>query len=257
MTDSPPPPSHIHPDEWAARLELAACYRIFARLGWTEQIYNHISVRLPATIAGGEPQFLINRFGLLYTEITASNLVRIDLQGQVADGSVDAVNPAGFTVHAALHAGLPGAHCVMHTHTTAGLAVACLEDGLDPSNFYSAQLHGQVAYRDFEGITLRADEGPRLLRSIGGRPAVILRNHGLLTWGETLPHAFSVMWTLQRACEVQLATLSMGRSRRIPAAVAQQCAQDALRFDPRHAAGQGMFGALLRELQRLEPDFQS
>ena len=159
----PPGLSDMHPDERAARLQLAACYRIFAMLGWTEMIYNHITVRLPESVTGGEKQFLINPFGLHYTEVTASNLVKIDLNGNVLDGSTWPVNPAGFTVHAAIHDGLPDAHCVMHTHTTAGVAVACLQGGLQQTNFYTAQLHDMVAYHEFEGITIHADEGPRLL----------------------------------------------------------------------------------------------
>ena len=133
------------------------------------------------------------------------------------------MNPAGFTVHAAIHEGLPGAHCVMHTHTTAGAAVACLQGGLQQTNFYSAQLHDMVAYHDFEGITIHTPETPRLLASIGNRQAVILRNHGLLAWGQTLPQAFAVLWTLQRACEIQLATFSMGAAITVSEAVARQC----------------------------------
>lgn len=142
-------PAGMHPDEWAARLELAACYRVFAMLGWTEMIYNHITLRLPDPVAGSEKQFLINPFGLHYSEVTASNLVKINLQGEVLGGSTHRVNPAGFTVHAAIHDGIEGAHCVMHTHTTAGVAVACLKDGLQQTNFYTAQLHGMLAYHDF------------------------------------------------------------------------------------------------------------
>ena len=150
-------PAGMHPDEWAARLELAACYRVFAMLGWTEMIYNHITLRLPDSVSVGAKQFLINPFGLHYSEVTASNLVKINLKGEVLDGSPHPVNPAGFTVHAAIHDGIEGAHCVMHTHTTAGVAVACLKDGLQQTNFYSAQLHDMVAYHDFEGITIHAD----------------------------------------------------------------------------------------------------
>ena len=167
MNALPPPPNAIHADEWAARVELAACYRVFAMLGWTEMIYNHITVRLPDSVTGGSaiegalrsPQFLINPFGLHYSEVTASNLVKIDLEGKVLDGSPYPVNPAGFTVHAALHDGLPDAHCVMHTHTTTGIAVACTQGGLAQNNFYSAQLHDLVAYHDFEGITIHATDG--------------------------------------------------------------------------------------------------
>jgi len=134
-------PPQFSPEEWEARVELAACYRIFAHLGWVELIYNHITLRL----TGPEKHFLINPFGLMYSEVRASNLVKIDLAGNVVGASDWPVNPAGFTVHAAIHDGIPGAHCVMHTHTTAGLAVACSRQGLSPSNFYSAQLYDKLA----------------------------------------------------------------------------------------------------------------
>jgi len=191
--------THCHPDEWTTRVQLAACYRIFAMLGWTEMIYNHITVRVPTTASGDEKQFLINPFGLHYSEVTASNLVKINLKGEVLDRSKHRINPAGFVVHATLHDGIEGAHCVMHTHTTAGVAVACLQSGLMQTNFYSAQLHNMVAYHDFEGITIHADEGPRVLKSIGNKQAVILRNHGLLAWGGTVPETFAILWTMQRA----------------------------------------------------------
>lgn len=246
----------MHPQEWAARVELAACYRIFAMLGWTEMIYNHITVRLPDSVTGGAKQFLINPFGLLYSEVTASNLVRIDLQGKVLDGSTDVVNPAGFTVHAAIHDGLPEAHCIMHTHTTAGMAVACVQGGLQQSNFYTAQLADKVAYHDFEGITIHAEEGPRLLKSMNNKPAVILRNHGLLAWGQTVPQTFAILWTLQRACEVQVATFSMGSALDVPEDIATRCTRDALQFDPRFGAGQDMFNALTRQVMRLDASYQ-
>lgn len=257
--------SAMHPDEWAARLELAACYHVFAMLGWTEMIYNHITVRLPDSVTGGSateaalqsPQFLINPFGMHYSEVTASNLVKIDLQGQVLDGSTHRVNPAGFTVHAAIHDGLPDAHCVMHTHTTAGIAVACLQGGLQQTNFYSAQLHDKVAYHDFEGITIHADEGPRLVKNIGNRQAVILRNHGLLTWGRTVPQAFVILWTLQRACEVQVATFSMGEAIPVTGAVAQKSTRDALQFQPAFGAGQDVFDALVRQVNRIDISYQN
>ncbi|MDP3701696.1 MAG: class II aldolase/adducin family protein [Hylemonella sp.] len=251
------PPMHMHPEEWQARLQLAACYRIFAMLGWTEMIYNHITLRLPASVSGGEKQFLINPFGLHYSEVTASNLVKIDLQGKVLDGSPHPVNPAGFTVHGAIHAGIEGAHCIMHTHTTAGVAVACQQSGLAQNNFYSAQLHDMVAYHDFEGITIHADEAPRLLRSIGSKPAVILRNHGLLTWGATLPQTFAILWTLQRACEIQLATLSMGPAIPVPEAIAAKCTRDALQFNPNHGAGEDVFDALVRQVDRADASYKS
>jgi ribulose-5-phosphate 4-epimerase/fuculose-1-phosphate aldolase len=253
----PSAPAGMHHDEWAARQQLAACYRVFALLGWTEMIYNHITLRLPASVSGGEKHFLINPFGLHYSEVTASNLVKIDLQGRVLDGSQYPVNPAGFTVHAAIHAGIEGAHCVMHTHTTAGVAVACQQGGLTQNNFYSAQLHDMVAYHDFEGITIHAEEAPRLLRSIGSKPAVILRNHGLLAWGATLPQTFAILWTLQRACEIQLATLSMGPAIPVPEAIAARCTRDALQFNPHHGAGQDVFDALVRQVDRLDASYKN
>ncbi|MEY4317419.1 MAG: hypothetical protein RI902_1227 [Pseudomonadota bacterium] len=248
---------NFHPDEWAARLQLAACYRIFAMLGWTEMIYNHITVRLPDSVSGDDKQFLINPFGLHYSEVTASNLVKINLKGDILDGSKFPVNPAGFVLHSTLHDGIDGAHCVMHTHTTAGVAVASLKDGLSQSNFYSAQLHDMVAYHDFEGITVHMEEGPRVLKSIGNKQAVILRNHGLLSWGSTLPEALAILWTLQRACEIQMATLSMGQPLPVPEAVAAKCTRDSLQFDRKHGgAGVDVFDALTRQVDRIDDSYK-
>jgi ribulose-5-phosphate 4-epimerase/fuculose-1-phosphate aldolase len=249
-------PANIHPAEWQTRLELASCYRVFAMLGWTEMIYNHITLRLPDSVSRGDKQFLINPFGLHYSEVSASNLVKIDMKGQILDGSRHNINPAGFVVHATLHAGIEGAHCVMHTHTTAGVAVACLKEGLSQSNFYSAQLHDMIAYHDFEGITIHAEEGPRVLQSIGNKPAVILRNHGLLTWGQTLPQTFAILWTLQRACEIQLATQSMGQAITVAEHIAEKCTRDSLQFNPHHGAGQDMFDALVRQVDRIDKSWR-
>ncbi len=244
-------------DEWAVRVELAACYRVFAMLGWTEMIYNHITLRLPDSVTGGRKQFLINPFGLHYSEVTASNLLKIDLQGNKLDESPWPVNPAGFIVHAAIHDKLPDAHCVMHTHTTNGLAVACSQVGLAQNNFYSAQLHGMVAYHDFEGITVHAEETPRLLKNIGTRPAVILRNHGLLTWGRTLPLAFVRLWTLQRACDVQVAQAALGPAIPVPLHVAEKTVQDSFQWDARFGAGQDVFDALVRQVDRIDPGYKT
>ena len=192
--------------ERAARVQLAACYRVFHHLGWTEMIFNHVTLRVP----GPERRFLINPFGLHYSEITASSLVLIDIDGNPLRETRWPVNRAGFVIHSAIHGALAEAHCVMHTHTTTGMAVACLKDGLSPTNFYAAQLHGGVAYHDFEGITVEEGEKQRLVASIGAKKAVILRNHGLLAWGPSLPEAFMTLWTLQRACDVQIAASSAG-----------------------------------------------
>jgi ribulose-5-phosphate 4-epimerase/fuculose-1-phosphate aldolase len=245
----------FHPDEWKARTELAACYRIFAMLGWAEMIYNHITVRLPRSVAGDDKQFLINPFGLHYSEVTASNLIKIDLQGNKLSDSPYPINPAGFTVHSTLHNALEHAHCVMHTHTTSGIAVACTQSGLAQNNFYSAQLHGRVAYHDFEGITIHGEEGPRLVKSMGDKPAVILRNHGLLTYGASLPQAFVLLWTLQRACDVQVMQSSLGPAIPVPESVAQRATADGLQYDARFGAGQDVFGAMQRLLDKSNPGY--
>jgi len=192
--------------EREARVQLAACYRIFNHLGWVEMIFNHITLRVP----GPEKLFLINPFGLHYSEITASELLLIDIEGNPVRDSKWPVNRAGFVIHSAIHGHVESAHCVMHTHTTTGMAVACQKDGLSPTNFYAAQLHGGVAYHDFEGITVEEGEKARLLASIGARRAVILRNHGLLAWGPSVAEAFMTLWTLQRACDVQIAASAAG-----------------------------------------------
>jgi ribulose-5-phosphate 4-epimerase/fuculose-1-phosphate aldolase len=248
----------MHPDEWKARVQLAAAYRIFDMLGWTEMIYNHITVRLPDSVTGGEKQFLINPFGLHYSEVTASNLLKIDIAGNKLDADNPwPVNPAGFTIHGAIHDSVPDAHCVMHTHTTTGLAVACTEGGLAQNNFYSAQLDDMVAYHDFEGITIHADEAPRLLASLGRKPLMIMRNHGLLADGPTLPLAFSRLWTLQRACEVQVAQAALGPAVAVPEAVARKTTHDSFQFDQKFGGGLDVFDAMVRLVDRQDTSYKN
>ena len=246
-------PARFAPSEWEARVQLAAAYRIFDHLGWTELIYNHISLRVP-----NEPQhYLINPFGLHYSEVCASNLVKVDLAGRTVGHSDWPINPAGITFHGAIHATLPDAHAVMHLHTTATQAVCCLKEGLAFTNFYAAQLWGKVAYHDFEGITVHADEGARILKSAEGRPVLLLRNHGPVTLGHTLPQCLSLMWLLNRACQVQMATLSMGKPRAILQPVLENCVRDSLNFDPKYGAGQDAFDALQRIVDRIDPTYRS
>jgi len=233
--------------ERAARVELAACYRVFHHLGWTEMIFNHITLRVP----GPEKLFLINPFGLHYSEITASSLVLIDVEGNPVRESKWPVNRAGFVIHSALHQHLEHAHCVMHTHTTTGMAVACLKEGLSPTNFYAAQLHGKVAYHDFEGITVDEGEKVRMLKSIGGKPAVILRNHGLLTWGPSVPEAFMLLWTLQRACDVQIAASSAGALNPIREEVFAQTVRESGPGEKRTC--EDVFAAMRRLVEAKDP----
>jgi ribulose-5-phosphate 4-epimerase/fuculose-1-phosphate aldolase len=192
--------------ERKARVELAAAYRIFDMLGWTEMIFNHITVRVP----GPDVRFLINPFGLHYREVKASNLVLIDLEGNVLRESKWPVNKAGFVIHSAIHGSVPNAHCVMHTHTTNGVAVSCLKGGLSSDNFYGAMLHGRVAYHDLQGVTVDLGERESIVRDLGDKHVMILRNHGLLSWGANVAEAYLRLWTLQRACDVQLAAARAG-----------------------------------------------
>lgn len=236
--------------ERKARIELAAAYRIFDMHGWDQLIFNHITLR----VEGPEPRFLINPFGLHYSEITASSLLLIDLEGNKLRESKWPVNQAGYVIHSALHASQPEAHCIMHTHTTTGMAVACLKEGLSPHNFYGAMLQGQVAYHDFEGITTDAGEKERLVRDIGDKRAVILRNHGLLAWGPSVAQAFLTLWTLQRACDVQIAAASAGALYPVtPQAIAQSVRE----------SGQGekrtcedVFAALVRMVDARDPSYR-
>ena len=194
--------------EQELRVQLAACYRIFDYMGWTEMIYNHITVKIP----GDEHHFLINPYGLHYGEVTASNLVKVDIDGNIVEDTEYAVNPAGIIIHTAIHAARPDVSCITHTHTSAGMAVACAEDGLRNDNFYSALLHNRVAYHDFEGITVMDDEKPRLVANMGDKSLLILRNHGLLACGRTIPEAFMNQWSLERSCEIQVACDSTGKN---------------------------------------------
>ena len=240
----------VTPAEREARVQLAACYRIFNHLGWVEMIFNHITLRVP----GLEKLFLINPFGLHYSEITASSLLLIDIEGNPVRETKFPVNRAGFVIHSAIHGSVPDAHCVMHTHTTNGMAVASLKDGLSPTNFYAAQLHGGVAYHDFEGITVDEGEKTRLLASIGSKRAVILRNHGLLAWGPSVPEAFMTLWTLQRACDVQIASSSAGALNPISREVFAQTVRESGPGEKRTC--DDVFAAMQRLVDAKDPSYR-
>lgn len=242
----------ITAEEWVLRVQLAACYRIFDLLGWTEYIFNHITLRMP----GPEKHFLINPFGLWYSEVTASNLVKIDLDGNTIGKSEFPVNKAGFVIHSAIHAVRPDAHCIMHTHTTAGVAVACQEQGITPNNFYGSQLHDRVAYHDFEGISIELDERPRLIKSLGNHNVMVLRNHGLLVCGDGVPEALRRMLNVQRACEVQLASEAAGKPiTTIPAEICERAAAQGEAFDP-GGYGSRLFTAFQRRIDRIDPSYR-
>ena len=250
-TDATPARSR---DEWDLRVQLAAAYRIFDHLGWCELIYGHISMRVP----GPEHHFLINPYGLRYDEVKASNLIKIDLDGNHVESDDYSFNPAGFVIHSAIHANSPDAHCVMHSHTRAGMAVAALECGLLPISMNATSFHKQLAYHDYEGAQLLLDERENLVRDLGSCQVMILRNHGLLTVGRTIPEAFLLLYRLERACQVQIDAMSCGRPLVVPPEPAIERSAEQLKEVAEHAAETGKleFDALLRLMDKLDPSFR-
>jgi ribulose-5-phosphate 4-epimerase/fuculose-1-phosphate aldolase len=235
------------------RVDLAACYRLVALFGWDDLVFTHISARLP----GKQHHFLINPYGMLFEEITASSLVKVDLAGEKIGTSPHPINPAGFVIHSAIHAAREDVTCVLHLHTSAGVAVSAQKGGLLPISQQATIALASLGYHDYEGIALRDDEKPRLVRDLGDRTGLILRNHGLLTVGPTVGDAFVAMFVLQRACEIQL--------------LAQSGGGELVHVDPRIVAGtkanvsavtRGMGGALawpglLRRLDRTAPGYRA
>lgn len=239
--------------EWQVRQQLAACYRVFDHLGWSESIYNHISVKVP----GEEGAFLINPFGLLYSEVCASNLVKIDIDGNNLGASQYPVNKAGFVQHSYFHRHVPWAHAICHTHTTATMAVCSLEGGLQPVNFYACNFAGRLAYHDFEGVTVRAEEGQRLLANLGDKRILMLRNHGPVVLGQSLPEIFVSHWALQRACEVQLATMAAGKPLVVSDNVIKVHHRDLHEsMVPGTTPGQADFDAWVRRIDRIDPSWR-
>lgn len=202
----------VSEEEWAAREDLAACYRLCVNYRMTDMIYNHISLRVP----GRHDQFLINAFGLLYGEVSASNLIKVDLDGNVVEGTMLEANPAGFVIHAAIHKARPDLACVFHTHTRAGAAVSAQEGGLLPISQHAMRFYNRIGYHAYEGIALDPDEQKRLVASLGPHKALILRNHGLLTAGATVRDAFEEMYFLELACQIQLDAMSGGARLLLP-----------------------------------------
>ena len=240
-------------EEWQARLDLAVCYRIFDLLGWTESIYNHISVAVP----GEEGAFLINPFGLLYEEVTASNLVKIDVEGNNIGGSPYMVNKAGFTQHAHFHKHLgERANAICHVHTTATMAVCSHKDGLLPTNFYACNFQGQIGYHDFEGVTVRAEEGERLVQNLGNNSILMLRNHGPVVMDKTIQGMFVKMWALQRACEIQVATLSQGEANVISQEVVDVHQRDLSVMQSQGGAGVFDFEAWKRRVSKIDDSWK-
>jgi ribulose-5-phosphate 4-epimerase/fuculose-1-phosphate aldolase len=239
--------------EWDARVNLAACYRLAAHFRMTDMIYTHISARVP----GPEHHFLINAFGQLWDEISASTLVKVTLEGEIVEDPTQyGFNRAGYVIHSAVHGARPDVACVMHTHTQAGIAVSAQEHGLLPISQHAMRFTDAIAYHDYEGLALETDEQARLVRDLGDRKAMILRNHGLLVCGASIPETFDLMYYLERACQTQIAALAGGAKLRVPAPeVARKTAAQfkALPYKPRRPE----WKALLRMLDKTDPSYKN
>jgi len=249
----------MSPIERELRTQLAATYRIIHHLGWSELIWTHTTVRLP----GPDHHFLINPYGLRFDEVTASNLVKVDPDGKIVGDQTQEINPAGFVIHSAIHMMRPDVQCIVHTHTTAGMAIAAIMDGLRPISMYALGYHGQVSYHDFEGPSLDLEERARLGANLGENNVLILRNHGLLTCGETVAQAFIRMFRLERACQVQLAAQATGAELCIPPK--EICELSAERSDAflSTKGGDGYsrrpnpeFDALVRLMDKIDPSYR-
>ena len=232
-------------EEWQTRVDLAAAYHLSHMYGWTTTlIYNHISARIP----GPERHFLLNPFPLRWDEVTASNLVKIDLDGNILDDTPYGINDAGYVIHSAIHGAREDAQCVLHTHTEAGMAVSALEDGLIFTNLDSMMFYGDIAYHEFEGISLDLSERDRLVRDIGDKRVMILRNHGLLTTGRSVAEAWVKMYFLEKVCSAQLKLLAATASgARIHQPTREVCAHTA-RQSTQEECGKNEWPALLRQL---------
>jgi ribulose-5-phosphate 4-epimerase/fuculose-1-phosphate aldolase len=236
--------------EAVLRRQLAAAYRLVDYFGWTELIYGHLTARVP----GDKPHFLINPFGLNYDEVTASNLVKIDLDGNIVEPSAYPVNYAGFVIHSAVHLAHAARHkVVMHTHTRAGMAICALKEGLLPISMVATAFHGKLSYHDYEGPSLDLDERGRLLKNLGDNQAMMLRNHGLLTTGRTVPEAFLRLYRLERACQIQIDAAAAGTLAVMGDNLAGKSGADMDRFSEAET-GQGdlEFAALIRKLDKVD-----
>lgn len=244
----------VSEEEWKIRCDLAALYRLVAHFRMTDFIYTHISARVP----GPEHHFLINKYGVLFHEMRASDLVKIDLDGNVVEEGAESkpVNAAGFTIHSAIHMAREDAHVVVHTHTEAGIAVSAQRQGLLPISQHALKFYGHLAYHDYEGIALDLDERERLVKDLGTHNAMILRNHGLLVTGASIPEAFNNLFRLERACELQVMALSCNTELHMPS---REAVLETNRlFKPTGMRRRGLleWPALLKRLDRIDPSYR-
>jgi ribulose-5-phosphate 4-epimerase/fuculose-1-phosphate aldolase len=252
------PSSNIRPlvseEEWQTRVDLAACYRLVAHYGMTDLVYTHLTARVP----GPEHHFLINRYGLLFNEITASNLVKIDGEGKIVGGGDQSeVNYAGFVIHSAVHKARHDVGCVMHTHTTAGMAVSALKSGLLPLTQTAMRFYGRIAYHDYEGPALDVDEQKRLVADLGQHNTMILRNHGVLVCAPTVAEAFNLMYWLERACQAQIAAMSCGGELNIPGDNIAKIAAHQYAPETRRRFGLMEWPTMLRMLDQTDTSYRN
>jgi ribulose-5-phosphate 4-epimerase/fuculose-1-phosphate aldolase len=251
-------PRHVSPEEWAVRVDLAACYRLVAHFGWDDLILTHNSARVP-----GEPDhMLINPAGLMFDEVTASNIIKVDFDGNLVEPSEYEPIYAGVVIHGAIYLGRPDVQCVVHTHTEADIAVGALEEGLLPLSQWAMRFYNRLGYHDYEGVSLDMDERTRLQQSIGQHPVLVLRNHGLLASGRNVAEAFSLTYHFERSAEAQMkiqAAVAAGGKMVIPSpeTCERQAAQFAMSGNVPRLGGQREWPALLRLCDRLDPGFRT
>lgn len=243
---------HVSPEEWQTRVDLAALYRLTALYGWTDLVFTHISARIP----GPEHHFLINPYGLMFDEITASSLIKVDQQCNKLHDSPFPVNPAGFIIHSCIHDGRPDVGCVMHTHTRAGVAVSAQKAGVLRISQQSTYILASLGYHDYEGVALRADEQPRLQKDLGNNTFLMLRNHGLLTVGPNIADTFLAMYAFETTCQIQLSAQAAGELIIIPDEV-QSDTNKVLATGTAGMGGMIAWPALLRKLDKNDPSYKS
>ena len=245
----------VSAEEWQLRCDLAACYRLVALYGWSDLVFTHITAKLPASMAGDAHQFLINPYGLMFDEITASSLVKVDMQCNKLHDSPFPVNPAGFVIHSAVHAARDDAQCVLHTHTRAGVAVSAQQAGILPISQQSTFVLASLAYHGYEGVAFRDEEKPRLQDDLGSANFLVLRNHGLLVVGRSIADAFLSMYTFENACRIQIDAQAGGALTQVdPRIVAGTAA--AMKVQTGGLGGAFVWPSLLRRLERTDPSYR-
>ncbi|MEO6016104.1 MAG: class II aldolase/adducin family protein [Polaromonas sp.] len=246
----------VSAEEWQLRCDLAACYRLVAFYGWSDLVFTHISAKLPASVSGDAHHFLINPYGLMFDEITASSLVKIDGQCNKVIDSPFPVNPAGFVIHSAVHEAREDAGCVLHTHTRAGVAVSAQAGGVLPISQQSTFVLGSLAYHEYEGVAFREEEKPRLQAHLGKANFLMLRNHGLLVVGKTIADAFLSMYTFENTCRIQIDAQRGGELTQVNPLIVKGVAE-AMRVQTGGMGGAFVWPSLIRKLDKLDAGYKS